>query len=781
MGGLCVVVDKSSTVNPYINNYENIVTFAILFLGFTTQMSASSLSAEQALARFRSNQPRRISSSSPMPSTDLKLQSTIGNLYVFSGEKGFVLLPNEDSAPVILGYSDSGEFDVDGNPALKEWLDMYNKELSYLKTLPDEVAAKKSTQKTRDEITPLLKTEWNQEYPYNLLCPKVGGHETVTGCVATAMAQVMKYHNFPEHGTGTHSYFWRPGEEELSFDYNSTPFNWSLMDDKYDKDSSEESREAVAELMLGCGISVDMHYEPGGSGAATSAMGESLINIFGYSKSLWMPNRAFYGYEEWEDMIYDDLAQGLPVLYSGAGTAGGHQFVCDGYSSNGFFHFNWGWGGLSNGYFLLTALNPDNLGVGGGAGGFNSSQVATLGVRPATGDEIPVYLFYNTGSFLPEVKTVSVGDDFRCTGQYFNYGLSTMPADSYLGMKFISEENGDVKYVQDPDVSGFHPNDGRNDLQVRFPDLTDGKYYITPALHTNGEWSAVRMPVGKPDMVIATVKDGVAIFEDVASASIRVVDVELPKDIYVDHDFPMSFVVQNTGDAEFYSTITPVLLNESGEEVSKSVFRPVDVMADEKESVTDYIGCFSAEKDESLSAGNFSLVFRDEAGKRVSDAISVDIKVNDDKTEIKITDFKIVSEEPITKPSSVEVIMDVSCESGVYFGSPKFVVSPADGGYEVYNKSSNRVYLSPGESRVVTITADLKDLKDGRYMAMIYNDGEMMTDRVYFEILRDTDSVNVINQESGDGVVYDLNGVRHISPLSHGLYIINGKKVLLKP
>lgn len=263
-------------------------------------------------------------------------------MYVFSGEKGFVLLPNEDSAPVMLGYSDSGKFDIEGNPALKEWLDFYNKELEYLKDHPEKATEVQVAHKTRDEIAPLLKMEWNQEYPYNLLCPKVDGKETVTGCVATAMAQVMKYHNYPEHGKGTHSYYWRPGEEELTFDYESTPFQWSLMEDIYNKDSSEESRHAVAELMLGCGVSVDMHYEPGESGAATTAMGASLIDIFGYSSSLWMPNRAYYGYDEWEDMIYADLAQCLPVLYSGAGTAGGHQFVCDGYKSDGFFHFNWG-------------------------------------------------------------------------------------------------------------------------------------------------------------------------------------------------------------------------------------------------------------------------------------------------------------------------------------------------------------------------------------------------------------------------------------------------------
>ncbi|MDE6554228.1 MAG: C10 family peptidase [Muribaculaceae bacterium] len=512
---------------------KNSLLLGLLAAGTIIPASASTLSPEQALARFNSNRPKRVAASGTLASNNLKLQSTIGSLYVFSGDDGFVVLPAEDSAPALLGYSDSGEFNFDGNPALKEWFEFYNSQLTYLKSHPEKrEALAKVCHKDRKEISPLTQTKWNQEYPYNILCPKVDGHETVTGCVATAMAQVMKYHNYPEHGKGTHSYFWRPGEEELSFNYDETSFQWDKMDNIYDKESTEEARHAVAELMLGCGVSVDMHYEPGGSGAATVMMGESLIDIFGYSKSLWMPNRAYYGYEEWEDMIYADLAEGLPVLYSGAGTAGGHQFICDGYKDDGFFHFNWGWGGLSNGYFLLTALNPDDLGVGGGAGGFNTSQIATLGVRPGKEGDKPVYIFYNTDSFYADVKEVKVGEDFRCGGQYFNFSLATMPDGSRLGLKFVSEATEEVKYAEGPGVGGYHPDDGRNDLQVRFPELADGRYEITPALKVDGEWSAVRIPVGQPQMIVAVVKDGVATIDNQKPASIFVTDIDLPSHIY---------------------------------------------------------------------------------------------------------------------------------------------------------------------------------------------------------------------------------------------------------
>ncbi len=758
---------------------KNSLLLSLLAAGTILPVAASSLTPEQALARFNSNRPQRVAASGNLSANHLKLQSTVGNLYVFSGDEGFVVLPNEDAAPALLGYSDSGKFDFESNPALREWFEFYNQQLAFLKKLPAEKQAlAKVSHKNRAEIAPLLKTEWNQEYPYNMLCPKVDGHETVTGCVATAMAQVMKYHNYPEHGIGTHSYLWRPGEEELSFDYDTIPFQWDKMDNIYNKESSNEARHAVAELMLGCGISVDMHYEPGGSGAATVMMGESLINIFGYSKSLWMPNRAYYGYYEWEEMIYADLAQGLPVLYSGAGTAGGHQFVCDGYSKDGYFHFNWGWGGLSNGYFLLTALNPDDLGVGGGAGGFNTAQVATLGAKPGTDADKPVYFFYNTDSFFTDVKEVKAGEDFRCGGQYFNFSLYTMPAGSRLGLKFKSESNEEVKFAEGPSVDGYHPDDGRNDLQVRFPELADGTYEITPVLKVDDKWDAVRIPVGQPQMIVAVVKDGVATIENQKPASIFVTDIELPTKIYRNHEFPMPFTVENIGDEEFYSTITPTLLDSNEKVVSKSTFRPVDVLTGEKEEITDYIGKFTELKDHTFAPGTYTLVFIDEAGNKVSDPLEIEIEVNDDATEIKVADLKVEDKDKIEDPSKINISFDVECTSGVYFGSLRFDVFPGDGGYEVCGSTSSDLYLGAGESKEVTMTADFSHLKDGWYMGAVYEGGRSMTGTIYFHIQRATVGVEEMDSDSVDAKIYDLNGLRQKNTTEGGIFIVNGKKVI---
>ncbi len=768
-----------------IKPMKNILPLLVAVFASVSFGWAADLTPEQALNRLQnSRQLKAKSVQNPIlrdGAQSFKHESTIGNLYVFSKGEGFVVLPDDDAAPALLAYSDFGSFDTDANPALAYWMEYYNSELQYLKS--KGVTASQSrvaTHKNRAEIKPLIQTEWNQEGPYNELCPKVDGKETVTGCVATAMAQAMKFYNYPAHGKGSHSYFWRPGEEELTFDYENTPFQWNLMTDRYDSKSSEDSKHAVAQLMLACGVSVDMHYEPGESGAATTVMGESLINIFDYSPSLWMPNRVFYGYDEWEEMIYADLAQGLPVLYSGAGTAGGHQFICDGYSSDGYFHFNWGWGGLSNGYFLLTALNPDDLGVGGGAGGFNLSQVATLGMRlPQTGDK-PVYIMYNVEAFQTDAKTVKAGEDFSCKGLYYNYSLSTMPKDSRLGLKFTSADGKEVKYMDGPSVDGYRPEYGRENIQVRFPELPDGTYYITPALYADGKWLDVRMPVGYPSRVVAVVQDKIAELKNETGAVVNVEEIKLPSVIYRDREFPMPFNVRNTSTDEFYGTVTPTLLDSVGTVVAKSKFRPVDILGEERQEIADYIGDFTAEKDQEFPAGNYTLVFRDNTGKDVSAPITVKVEIMTEDTKISVSDFKVEGTEPVKTPESVNFAFKVDCESGAYFGSLQLFIFPGDGGRDVYSKSSDREYLLSGESKEFVITADLTSLKDGEYLAGIYEGDNMLSKLIRFRIERESSSVSEISGEPTQEIIYNLNGMPVKSITTPGIYIINGSKVYVR-
>lgn len=239
---------------------------------------------------------------------------------------------------------------------------------------------------------PLVKTTWNQGAPYNDLCPQKNGQITYTGCVATSTAQVMNYHQWPPQGTGTVSYDWNG--QTLSMDFGATTFAWNDMLDSYPTATTgtDAQRQAVATLMKACGYALHMTYglsEDGGSGAYSSDIANVLINNFSYDVTARYVQREFYSPEEWEQMIYDNLADIGPAIYGGHGSLGGHSFICDGYDTDGLFHINWG--GTSDGYFRLSALDPPSLGAGGGAGGFNSQQNATLGIRkPQPGSVRPL-------------------------------------------------------------------------------------------------------------------------------------------------------------------------------------------------------------------------------------------------------------------------------------------------------------------------------------------------------------------------------------------------------
>lgn len=175
----------------------------------------------------------------------------------------------------------------------------------------------------------------------------------------------MNYFEYPQKGTGQVSYLWNG--QPMSLDFSSLQFDWQNMADIYNSNSTAAQKTAVATLMKACGYAVNSEYGTAATSASVYLWAPALVNYFGYAPSLQPVNRIYYTLSDWENLIYNSLQSGSPVLYSGIGATVGHAFVCDGYSADGYFHFNWGWSGLSNGYFLLSALNPSALGIGGSA------------------------------------------------------------------------------------------------------------------------------------------------------------------------------------------------------------------------------------------------------------------------------------------------------------------------------------------------------------------------------------------------------------------------------
>lgn len=745
---------------------------------------ATHLSPEQALGRLTSD--RQHARALRGDATGMKLTATVGNLYVFSEGTGFVVLPNEDSAPALLGYSEDGTFDIASNTNLAYWLESLSAEVEYMAM--NGQAATSASRAERASIAPMITTRWNQGSPYNDDCPAVNNVRCVTGCVATATAQVLKYHNYPAMGTGTETYTCKNSQmdRELSFDYGSTTFHWDLMADRYDDASPAESKAAVAQLMYACGVGVHMNYTTGESGAISLDIPSFLIEHMGYDKAGWLAQRDAYGLDEWEDLIYNELKENRPVLYGGQGSAGGHEFVCDGYSSDGFFHFNWGWGGLSDGYFLLTALNPASLGTGGGAGGFNFEQDAVIGAQPAKEGSQPTYVIYNyNGDFKTTTQNAGLGSSVEFTGAFINYNYNSIP-EFYLGIKLMNKASGQAYYAQTGRYATLDPLYYISHFKVIVPaNLPAGQYTVTPAFHVDGgAWQDVRTFINFTGYLDAVVDDGTITFTEPAKATVTVTDITTMSEVYVGRVTPLSYTISNPGDTEFLGHVTPCLLNAAGDLVAMGDEIPVDILGGESKAYEDIITTFQAVKNASYTAGIYSLVFRDDRLTDVSTPVQVQVKADPGAATISVTGFDLVTASPVTDKKSVKFNVGVKCTAGYYTGALRVVIFPYRSGSvtSVHTGDTPYFYLMAGESATKTADLDLSALEYGEYFAMLYSGNSSASNKqIRFVLQQSQTGIDEVEADTeATETIYDLHGVRHTRPLTPGFYIINGKKTAVK-
>lgn len=322
------------------------------------------------------------------------LKARLANCYVSGGDTlmyvfniandGYVIISAEKSVSPVLAYSNEGNFVTENIcPALSNWLEGYKQQISFAKMTKSDTenqeweqflspTIQKSTKTGTKEVTPLLATKWDQGSGYNYHCPahtSGPGGKCYAGCVATAMAQIMKYHNYPEKGIGSHSYQ-HPYYGTISADFAATTYDWASMTNSL----NNNSKEAISTLIFHCGVSVEMYYTPTGSAAQTWMAKNALLNNFHYRNTIKELEKSSYSDLDWRRILMENLDDGYPILYSGSGESGGHAWVCDGYQDT-LFHMNWGWSGANNGYFSVNDLNSGN-------GDFTEGQSAVINIIP---------------------------------------------------------------------------------------------------------------------------------------------------------------------------------------------------------------------------------------------------------------------------------------------------------------------------------------------------------------------------------------------------------------
>ena len=385
---------------------------------------------------------------------ELTLQGQVSGLYVFSLSEsgGFIIVSNDDNTLPILGFSENGTLDLENMPDEKRaWLQGYADEIAWLKQhpienpLPAYLTNTRAGSHDKEDIAPLVTTTWGQRAPYNDLCPDYApGKRAVTGCVATAMAQIMNYHKWPTSTTGTIPGY-KDGYGANQTSLEATTFDWENMQDNYSGSETSVQNTAVATLMQYCGHSVEMDYGPSSS-ASMHKVVDALKNYFDYNGTTTYLSRSFYASDKWEDIIYHELAAGRPVLYGGQSTGGGHAFVCDGYRheyGTDFFHVNWGWGGKSDEYYVLSVLDPySGQGDGGSSsnGGFYYGQEAIIGIQKPSdngtiADITPAKIDLKVNSLTLSNNKISWNETVTMTLNITNNSKDDFEGDIYIGIK----------------------------------------------------------------------------------------------------------------------------------------------------------------------------------------------------------------------------------------------------------------------------------------------------------------------------------------------------------
>lgn len=432
------------------NFYKISILVFVLFIFHLVLYAApvDSTIAKTVAKNFYGRMANRAVGSLSFKTVDL---SHFQNFYVFNDEggNGFVIVSADDRAIPILGYSENGSVIIDNLPVnFVEWLSGYESEIEWAKQNIFE-ADEETTElwgqmmdnayepvRSDRAVSPLLNTQWGQNAPYNYYCPYNSLMSTTcpTGCVATAMAQVMKYWEWPTRGNGSHSYscsFY--GTQSVNF-YNAY-YSWFNMPNT----NPSSSNQSIAKLMYHCGVSVEMDYGYNESGAYINACVGALKNYFRYSTSVCYVEKQNYTDSQWRSLLKTELDNNRPIIYGGQGSNGGHAFVCDGYNNSNYFHFNWGWEGNYDNYFSLSALSP-------GSYDFSSNQVAVIGIEPNSsygGYNLVLYSDMN-----PSAISVSANQTFSISVNVANFGSKDF--DGRLAIVAVDEDDDSHYYILNP-------------------------------------------------------------------------------------------------------------------------------------------------------------------------------------------------------------------------------------------------------------------------------------------------------------------------------------------
>ncbi|GHU70123.1 hypothetical protein FACS189413_10040 [Bacteroidia bacterium] len=437
------------------------IWISLLIISFSGILCAKPIESRQAekVALQYLKKSRRSGMKNNIRLTAVRSQSSVlrsdaagAVYYIFNinDNQGFIIVSGDDVAAPVLAYSENGKYDLQNLPPnFTYWMNGMETEIR--EAQKQSLTAGPATQlqwsdyltgnvlrssSETEEPSFLIQTKWNQLAPYNDLCPRVANEETATGCVATAMAQIIKFHRYPGKANPMPAYQTYSRSIDIPAIDSPAGYDWDKMTNEYSAGSTPEENAAVAGLMYHCGVATKMDYNIasyGGSGTTIMDAGTAFRNYFNYAQNIQINQRLYYSDTEWMACLIDEVVQRQrPVFYAGTdASGGGHAFVCDGYNPDGnYFHFNWGWGGLYDGWFLLNALNPGTGGAGSGSGVYSKNQNILTHITPvADGEPLQNVLKLINDLESNTSANISVGASWTTTTDIANLGLFDFTGD----------------------------------------------------------------------------------------------------------------------------------------------------------------------------------------------------------------------------------------------------------------------------------------------------------------------------------------------------------------
>lgn len=492
----------------------------------TARRVAEQLTIQSAL-RSAGNSTLKLAYEAPALS-DNGLRSAMGetDYYVFNvGDgDGFVIVSGEDRAHPVLGYSTSGHFVADSLPSnAAAWLEGYQREIAHLVKMEAEAPASVREEwenylagSVRTNGGRLLKTaNWNQDAPYNWQTPVVNGQHTLTCCMATAAAIILKYHNGPDKPikTGEEKVMLQVGAKNAEamqsaprpylVDYSGS-YDWANMLDRYDGFYTKAQGDAVAKLMWHIGASANVVYGLDVSTAPILPIEKALREVFGCSTTR-LVDKMFYSWEKWKELMRTEINNDRPflVLAGNSEAPVGHGFVCDGYDARGLFHINWGWRGEMNGYFQASTLDP----YGGDISNqFNAYQQMIIGIDP--NNEAMIEAGYEPAGCVKMeeggIKAPVVGTPYQVPVMIVNQGLEKMS--ETFGLALIDFKTGSL--TADPTFTIQETIDARSDVGYGVKEInlsitlskpmTDTEIIVPCYLNKDNHWEPITLSYKDP-------------------------------------------------------------------------------------------------------------------------------------------------------------------------------------------------------------------------------------------------------------------------------------------